>query len=409
MKTNKLIPIFLLFLFSATVKAQEKVKVTLETPQNGTFSVSPTVPADGMVAKGTRFTVTAKPDKGYVFDCAFQGVKVPWGLTYNETNDNPGVIVADRDITLGAAFLPESEFKDIKITKNVVYARPGKKTLKYDVYSPAKARNLPIVIIVHGGGWSSNTEDIMRGLGREIAKSGRYVAFSIDYRFIGGGDGEETPVAMYQIIEDVYGAIAHIMENASLYGGDAKRVFITGDSAGGHLSAAAINFADYIGDGGFGRTSGVYEFKPTYLPQGKDAATVGKEMREAFLGAVPTYPVLTDDVMKRFYSADTLTARHISPICFIPQRSVRAVPQLILRGTGDTLIRDEQMSQYCNAMSKAGQDIKYIQIGGIGHAFLDWRHDDNSKRTFTRFGLPQIKEMLLFFDGLVEENAAAHK
>ena len=199
------------------------------------------------------------------------------------------------------------------------------------------------------------------------------------------------------------------MEHAAEYGGDPTRIFITGDSAGGHLSAAAINFADYIGDGGFGRTAGVYEFKPTYLPAGKSVETVKKEMCKAFLGAVPTYPVLTDDVMKRFYSTDSLSAMHVSPICFIPQRSVRAVPQMILRGRNDDLIRDWQMAKYCDAMTKAGQDVKYIQIGGIGHAFLDWRHDDNSKKTFARFAMPQIKEMLLFFDDILQNRTDTKK
>ena len=262
MKTKKTILILAALVSAATTFAQDKVKVEIENTEGGTFTISPEIPSDGMVAKGTVFTVTAKPEKGYVFDCAFQGTKHQWGTFYNETNDNPGKIVADHNITIGAAFLPESNFKDIEVTKNVVYVKPGKKELKYDVYAPKKAKSLPIVVIVHGGGWSSNVEDIMRGMGREIAKSGRYIAVSIDYRFIGKGDGEETPVEMYQIIEDVYGAIAHIMEHAAEYGGDPTRIFITGDSAGGHLSAAAINFADYIGDGGFGRTAGVYEFKP---------------------------------------------------------------------------------------------------------------------------------------------------
>ena len=119
--------------------------------------------------------------------------------------------------------------------------------------------------------------------------------------------------------------------------------------------------------------------------------------------------MLTDDVMKRFYSTDSLSAMHVSPICFIPQRSVRAVPQMILRGRNDDLIRDWQMAKYCDAMTKAGQDVKYIQIGGIGHAFLDWRHDDNSKKTFARFAMPQIKEMLLFFDDILQNRTDTKK
>ena len=36
---------------------------------------------------------------------------------------------------------------------------------------------------------------------------------------------------------EVFGAVAHIMEHAQEFGGDASRIFLTGDSAGGNLSA----------------------------------------------------------------------------------------------------------------------------------------------------------------------------
>ena len=97
--------------------------------------------------------------------------------------------------------------------QDVVYAKPGVKPLKYDVFIPNGAKNLPGVIIIHGGGWSSNTEDIMRGLARELINDGKYVVCSIDYRWINKGDGDETPVTMANLIEDCYGAILHIQEH----------------------------------------------------------------------------------------------------------------------------------------------------------------------------------------------------
>ncbi len=244
----------------------------------------------------------------------------------------------------------------------------------------------------------------MRGMGRELAMTGKYVAVSIDYRFLGNRDGDETPVDMYQIVEDVYGAIAHIMEHAAQYGGDGSRLFVTGDSAGGHLSASAINFADYIG-GGFGSKAGVYEFRPTYIPKGKTVTQLRREICSALLGAVPTYPVLTENVFRLFYQNDSLKAQNVIPIMRIPQASAREVPQLIIRGTRDQLIRDQDMQLYIAAMENAGQQVKYLQIAGIGHAFFDWRHDRNSQKTFDRFARPQIRVMVAFFDDILARRA----
>ena len=50
---------------------------------------------------------------------------------------------------------------------------PCVKKLKYDVYSPVGAKKLPIVVIIHGGGWSSNTEEVMRGLSRDLVSGGK--------------------------------------------------------------------------------------------------------------------------------------------------------------------------------------------------------------------------------------------
>ena len=91
----------------------------------------------------------------------------------------------------------------------------------------------------------------MRGLARELINDGKYVVCSIDYRWINKGDGDETPGTMANLIEDCYGAILHIQEHAADYGMDGSRLAVTGDSAGGHLSASMATLVERIGDGGF--------------------------------------------------------------------------------------------------------------------------------------------------------------
>ena len=311
-------------------------------------------------------------------------------------------VKVDKDMNVGACFIPKKAEANLKVVQDIVYAKPGVKPLKYDVYSPKGKQNLPCIVIIHGGGWSSNTESVMRGLARELANSGRYVVFNIDYRWIDKLDGDSTPTQLHQIIEDVYGALLHIAENAAKYGGDSSKLLLTGDSAGGHLSASAANFVERIGDRGFGKTQGVYEFMPTYMPKGKTVAQVRNELAKAIKAATPSYGVFRSEMLTHRFK-DYPYLNEIAPINSIPEASKRAVPQLLFRGSEDGLIKDEEVKAYERALSKAGQRVEYIQVGGANHAFFDWKPDTKTQATFNKYGKYHAHEMLLFFDSVLED------
>ncbi|WP_310586721.1 alpha/beta hydrolase [Telluribacter sp. SYSU D00476] len=176
------------------MKPAETYTVTLVPAENGSYTITPKIPEDGKVPAGTILTVQAKPASAYSLDAVYYTVKGGmWGTTSYESFSPTMKITVTKDKKIGATFVPRSLVKDIKVTQDVVYAKPGIKPLKYDVYSPKNAKNLPIVVIIHGGGWSSNNEDIMRGLARELVKDGKYVVFSIDYRWMNKLDGDPQP------------------------------------------------------------------------------------------------------------------------------------------------------------------------------------------------------------------------
>jgi acetyl esterase/lipase len=103
-----------------------------------------------------------------------------------------------------------------------------------DIYLPANAKGkLPLVIIIHGGGWLSNDKyaDIgyMKKTVAEIINSGIALA-SIDYRF-------STEAVFPAQIQDCNRAVSFLFDNAEKYGLDNKRFAVMGFSAGGHLAS----------------------------------------------------------------------------------------------------------------------------------------------------------------------------
>ena len=378
--------------------------VTVVPPVNGTLQLMPALPPDGRYPAGTRVTVKTTPNRGYALDSAWYSVPGRFGQMYHEGMTAEFVVTIDRDKRIGASFIEEAAVSHINVTHDVIFAKPGVKPLKYDVYSPKGARNLPVIVIVHGGGWVANTEDIMRGLARELTRGGRFVVFSLDYRWAGKADGDATSTTMANIIEDVFGGIAHIMEHAKQYGGDPARIGVTGDSAGGHLSAAASLMPHMIGARGFGKTPGVFEFMPSYLPKGKTPEQVRTEMLAAIKGAAPSYGVFRAarlNVYSDDPAADDAWKQAVAPLSHIPAVKERAVPQFQVRGTNDRLVLHDDVQEFLEALVKAGQRAEYIQVGGAGHAFFDWKPDEVTKATFTRFGVYYAGAMKAFFESVL--------
>jgi len=103
-----------------------------------------------------------------------------------------------------------------------------------DIYLPENVKGkVPLVILIHGGGWLSNDKyaDIgyMKKTVAEIVSSGFALA-SIDYRF-------STQAVFPAQMQDCNRAISFLYDNAGKYGFDKNRFALMGFSAGGHLAS----------------------------------------------------------------------------------------------------------------------------------------------------------------------------
>ena len=384
------------------LRAQDAFRVRVDQPQHGKVTVTPAVPESGMVPAGTVLNVKVDvTDPGWVFDSGYE-LSVTGGMfypTYKESMQPEFTVKVDHNImSIGASIIEAERLQGYKTIQDVVYAQPGVKPLKYDVFIPDGAKKLPCIVIIHGGGWASNTEDIMRGLARELIKGGKYVVASIDYRWLNTGDGDKTPNQMHQLIEDCYGAILHIQEHAAEYGVNPKKIAVTGDSAGGHLSACMIDLVERVGDGGFGVKPGVYEYLPTYMPKGMTAKQAKNSLR-AIKAAAPSYGVFDLGTLVRFaenYEPMGLVA--ITPECNIQHADIREVPTYMVLGTLDRTVGRKPMEEYLLRLKGKNQNARLDIVEGASHAFFDWKPDQRTKDTFAKFGVPYAAKMQAFFD-----------
>lgn len=110
---------------------------------------------------------------------------------------------------------------------------PGEPAVPARLYTPDVEGPLPLFLFVHGGGWIGGELDTHEVLCREIAHGARCAVVAIDYRL---APEHKFPAAF----EDALTAARFCLDHARDLGGDATRVAIGGDSAGGNLTAALL-------------------------------------------------------------------------------------------------------------------------------------------------------------------------
>jgi acetyl esterase len=99
------------------------------------------------------------------------------------------------------------------------------------IYTPATGGTpRPLVVYFHGGGFVIGNIDSHDGTCRELADLTGSVVVSVDYRL-----APETGAP--GAAEDCYAVTKWVAENAADLGGDAARLAVAGDSAGGNLAA----------------------------------------------------------------------------------------------------------------------------------------------------------------------------
>jgi acetyl esterase len=153
----------------------------------------------------------------------------------------------------------------LTLERDVVYGPTQKRDHKLDVYVPARAeRPLPVVMYVHGGGFSMLSKETHRVMAFSIASRG-YLTFNVNYRL--------GPRHLYPApLEDVTQALLWVRDHCRAYGGDPDRIVIAGESAGGNLVTTLAVMGAYERPEPFARR--LYEAK---IP---------------LRGVIATYPIL---------------------------------------------------------------------------------------------------------------------
>jgi acetyl esterase/lipase len=224
---------------------------------------------------------------------------------------------------------------EVELTRHVYRTVEGE-ALPLDLYlrkdAPAPR---PVVVVVHGGSWSSGDPTQLPAINRYLAARGYGVA-AIGYRL---APRFPFPAAH----EDVLAALEWLDDHGDDLGLDPSKIVLMGRSAGGHLALLAAYAGKVRAVKGviayYAPTDLVWSWEHPSNPRVFDSPGV----QRAFLGGAPA------EQTERYAQG--------SPLAFVDRRSP---PTLLIHGGRDELVFHEQSVRL---------DLK-LQEAGVRHLLL---------------------------------------
>jgi acetyl esterase/lipase len=275
------------------------------------------------------------------------------GPAANASEDGGEAVVP----SVGCAPTPEGERVPVNSAYDVTYAVRGGEALELDVAWPRAGGTHPLVVLLHGGGWSGGSRGSLHEEMLAFARMG-YAAATVEYRLT-RAPRNTFPAA----VADVRCAVRFLRAHAPDYAIDPERVAAAGYSAGAHLASLLGTAPDVaaLDDGsGCGSATGGIRVRAVVSYAGpQDLRVNGPYTQEQadlvtnFLGAFP------GDAPERAALASPIA--HVSP---------GDPPFLLVHGTRDDLVPVAHARRMAAALRRAGTAATVLELRDRGHEFV---------------------------------------
>jgi len=219
------------------------------------------------------------------------------------------------------------------------------------VYKPKGDGPFPVLVYYHGGGWVIATIDTYDASCRALCNAAGCIVVSVEYR--------KAPEHPYPAAaEDAFAAYQWVVKNTAGMKGDATRIAVGGESAGGNLAAVTAQQARDKG-----ASMPVYQLL-VYPVTNNDFDTPSYRQ---YADARP----LNKPMMKWFF-AHYIGGRLAAPTPYAMPLSARDFsklpPATVITAEIDPLRDDGK--RYADALKAAGVKVEYVNYEGVTHEFF---------------------------------------
>jgi len=250
---------------------------------------------------------------------------------------------------------------------DIHYSSSSDPLKRLDVYLPENnVMNAPVLIHFHGGGWIMGDKSRSKKHGDFYAARG-IIFIAVNYRL-------SPDIQQPAHTEDCAEAVSWVFDNLSDLGGDSGRVFVSGHSAGAHLSALLATDSNYLQRHGF---------------HPKDFAGI-------FIVNTASFDLLSGNnerpvrrFIKTAFGSNQKALRNDSTIHHITERN--EYPAFLIFASGNRTSAITKSKYFSNLLNRVGGDSRVEVIEGHNHRQMNLgMHESND---------PIAREILAFILG----------
>ena len=229
-----------------------------------------------------------------------------------------------------------------ELSEELVRSMPGELDVPYgpagprqtlDIFTP-EAGSAPVLVFIHGGYWYFNSKDPRRFPAKEFIPRG-IGWVPINYRLV-------PNVTMTEVVADVRNAVKWLYEHCADYGCDPERIYVSGNSAGGHLTAELLS-----------------DDWPHRYGLPADVVTGAC----AISGLYDLEPLLECEPNEKL-QLDLEAAKRYSPIYHL---SAQPAPAIIACGGNESAEFRRQTRRYAEQREQAGYPVTHMEVAGHDH------------------------------------------
>ncbi|MDQ3695387.1 MAG: alpha/beta hydrolase [Chloroflexota bacterium] len=222
------------------------------------------------------------------------------------------------------------------------------------VYTPEGEGPFPILVYFHGGGWVIANLNTYDSSCRALCNAAQAVVVSVAYR-----QAPENPFPA--AADDAYFAFQAIAQTAPLFGGDADRVAVAGESAGGNLATVTSMIAR--DQGGIMPVHQLLVYPvTTFLPEGEAAESIVEHATAQPLGR----PLL--EWFGEFYIPSEADRQNPYASPLLADDLSGLPPATVILAEIDPLRSQGEL--YAAALEAAGVDVELTTYQGVTHEFF---------------------------------------